>query len=212
VTSFFDDRDRRVRDLSAGTSENSNAFLAGVQVIEAETIEIVRAAIGDREFPDELREEALGIIAKHAACDVGADTPFLQERAIEYVQSVRSSNLLSRLHSFFHKVASSRTQTRFGLLSDHPEYIVSRREAHDREVELGEVLTEIASLVDQTREVVEDADAETVADLLHWARGARRSLQLGLEDDPGDPPYLIVRDKGGKVVFGGEGHAEVVNL
>lgn len=54
-------------------------------------------------------------------------------KAIEYVLSLRMSELVETMHSIFHEVASRRIMTRFGMLNDHPRSILDRRDEHDKE-------------------------------------------------------------------------------
>lgn len=127
MTTFFDTRTRDVADLQNYDLSDAT-WLRLVAWVERPVINLVSIVVGDREFPDELRERLLGIIAVHTLVD---DVLEPSEATREMALTCRTSELLSRLHSAFHDVANSRTTTRFGLLSDDPTDILTRRDDHD---------------------------------------------------------------------------------
>jgi hypothetical protein len=129
MSSYFDAKTRAVSDASDANRKDDAAFLTAVAAIEAEMIQEVILAAGDREFPADLREKAMALIARwHVG--IYASLPPTSE-ALDYALAVRSSELVERMHSLFHEIASRRVNTRFGLLSDHPRDIVDRRDEHD---------------------------------------------------------------------------------
>ncbi len=130
MSSYFDAKTSAAMDASAkATSEED--FIQQVAEIERGLIADVTLAVGDREFPSDLREKAMGLIARwHVGTHAGLEP---SEEALRYVKAVRMSELVEEMHSLFHEVARRRVSTRFGLLSDHPRDIVNRRDEHDAE-------------------------------------------------------------------------------
>jgi hypothetical protein len=129
MSSYFDNKSREV---DAVPRESEEAYIAGVAVIERAMIDDVVLVAGDREFPADLREKIMSAIAKWHVGEYPAGLP-PQPKAIEYVLSLRMSELVERMHDIFHQVASRRTMTRFGRLSDNPPDILNRRDEYDGE-------------------------------------------------------------------------------
>jgi hypothetical protein len=130
MTSFFDDYDREVTEAS---QQDDKSFLSHLGSIEEGLIKWIYLCCGDRQFPADMRERIMGIIAVHrielgCKCAPSEDT---NDNAVEYAKATRSSKLVSELHSAFHKLASSRYKTRFGILGDNPKTIIMRRDDHD---------------------------------------------------------------------------------
>jgi hypothetical protein len=117
MTSFFDEWARDHCECQ---------FLDDAKAVEAPLLAIVNLATGDREFPDDLREKAQGIIACWAL-----SIPNPSPKAIELFRVTGGSRACDDLHSLFHEVGSRRVDTRFGLLSDSPSQIVVLRDDHD---------------------------------------------------------------------------------
>jgi hypothetical protein len=131
MSSYVDDKTRRVCEASESFSDTEN-FIRAVADIEDELIHDVTLAVGDREFPSDLRERAMSLIARwHVGMQCGSLAP--TDEALEYVTATRTSELVETMHSLFHEVASQRLRTRFGLLSDHPRDIWHRRDEHDED-------------------------------------------------------------------------------
>lgn len=111
------------------TNRPGDNFINAVAEIETELIRDVTLAVGDREFPADLREKAMSLIAQwHVGTHAGLAP---MQKAVEFTKAMLMSELVDRMHSLFHEIASRRTRTRFGLLSDHPRDIVDRRDDHD---------------------------------------------------------------------------------
>ena len=117
MSSYFDDKSRQVRDLP------DEGFLKALANIEEEVASDVSLITGDREFPDALRERAMGAIAVSRTAG--------NERARWIAERSHSSRMIEDLHEVFHDVARSRTETRFGRLSDSPVGDRERRDDHD---------------------------------------------------------------------------------
>ncbi len=84
---------------------------------------------GDREFPDDLREEILSAMAVHFVYQVG-DLPVPE--GSEYVaRHMGYSTGIEQVHELFHKLASRRVKTRFGMLCDSPTQMRVLRDEHD---------------------------------------------------------------------------------
>ena len=130
MTTYWDGRSRAVSDASA-QHKDPLEFLKAVERIEADVIQTVSYCTGDREFPDDLRERIWKCIARRALNPVPASTEFhvANEEARDYCESVRSSELISDLHSIFHDVARRRPPHRFGgWFSDDPSGFLRVRE------------------------------------------------------------------------------------
>lgn len=123
MSSYFDEKSRRVAEASA-----SSRFVEEVIRVEQEVIQDVTLVAGDREFPQDLREKAMSIIAIWHIGTYAALVP--RPEAVEMVTVMRMSELVERMHSLFHEVASRRIFTRFGMLSDHPADILHRRDGY----------------------------------------------------------------------------------
>lgn len=128
MSSYFDAKTYASMEASKNATSDED-FIQQVAEIERGLIEDVTFAVGDREFPADLREKAMGLIARwHVGTHAGLNP---SEEALNYVKAVRMSELVEEMHSLFHEVARRRISTRFGLLSDHPRDIVNRRDQHD---------------------------------------------------------------------------------
>jgi hypothetical protein len=129
MSSYFDDKSKRVSEAAESFRGDDQSYLRAVADIESELIHDVTLASGDREFPADLREKAMGLIAR---CHVGvfASLPPLQQARTRCIV-MRYSELVEEMHSLFHELASRRIVTRFGHLSDHPRDIWQRRDEHD---------------------------------------------------------------------------------
>lgn len=126
MSSYFDNLSRQVSEVPR---DPADGFISGVATIERSMIDTIVLVAGDREFPHDLREKIMSAIAKwHVGTYAGLEP---SPKAIEYVSSLSMSELVERMHSLFHDVASRRIVTRFGRLSDHPQDILHRRDEHD---------------------------------------------------------------------------------
>lgn len=130
MTSYFDERAAKIHSLYRENPKiNDDYFLHQLCVIELKVIRHVTLNTGDREFPDDLREEMLLAITKHTACIVGTLPP--RKQAVAYATTMHTSGLLSTLHSLFLKLASRRIKTRFGMWTDSPSQNLLSRGCHD---------------------------------------------------------------------------------
>lgn len=126
MSSYFDNLSSLVSQIPQSSDE---AYIFAVAEIERTMIDDVVMVAGDREFPEALREKIMKAIAKWHVCTYAELPP--HPKAIEYLLSLRMSELVETMHGIFHEVASARTMTRFGRLSDHPKDILNRRDEHD---------------------------------------------------------------------------------
>lgn len=128
MTTYFDQARKDVR--VAASMHADECFMDAVAGIEARVVQHVNLVTGDREFPDDLREEIQGIIA---VC--GVTTPKGCPPTTGYKRTLvtRRSLLLERLHEAFHEVARRKVQTRFGKWSADPEASLVARENWERD-------------------------------------------------------------------------------
>ena len=126
MTSYFDEAERAVSRL---TFSDAESYVRAVADLEEPIIRDVTLNTGDREFPDDLRERILGIIAVKAMRAPGGLPP--TQNARDYVLTVRRSELLADLHSAFHALASRRVKCRWGYWSDSPRQNLLSRKCHD---------------------------------------------------------------------------------
>lgn len=127
MSSYFDSMAREVRVIAGwGTDE---VFLPALREIEERLYRDVTAVTGDREFPEDLREQMLGVLATEAVYQPG-DLPS-PERAVEAATASRCSRAADDLHDLFHELARRRIETRFGILGDSPTHIALLRDDHD---------------------------------------------------------------------------------
>jgi hypothetical protein len=127
VTSYFDNLRSEVSMLAKLADED---FIRELAELETKVAGVVSLCVGDREFPDDLREKAMGILAVKTVAQHFPHVPpvaQVREEAIMF----RESRMVENLHSFFHEVARRRINTRFGYLSDSPEGNVKRRDSYD---------------------------------------------------------------------------------
>ncbi|MEE8536892.1 MAG: hypothetical protein V3S71_02720 [Acidobacteriota bacterium] len=98
---------------------------------EEQVFKDVTYVTGDREFPDDLREKILGVMAVEFAWHPSGVPQ--NERAVEYVKMMSYSRGIESVHSLFHELARRDIWTRFGRLSDSPTQIRHLRDEHDSE-------------------------------------------------------------------------------
>lgn len=130
MTAYFD-------EVSSEISSGSNT-VDDIIGIEQRVISHALLVCGDREFPDDLREEIMTIIAvngifpyvSHSYRERGRkDVDILvNENAQKYAEVSKSSKMLPLLHEAFHHVGERRIEARFGLLTDDPLDILRTRE------------------------------------------------------------------------------------
>ncbi len=141
MSNYFDDLDKQVHQINfqfEGDVYDVNAFVEEVARLEDKVIEVISLVVGDREFPDDLRQRILGIIAIHRLRGIpDVDKGGFHAVARGFTEQLRRSALFSQLHSAFHDVARRRIRTRFGLLLDDPADIVKRRDAYDHNMRTG---------------------------------------------------------------------------
>ena len=130
MSSYFDALSRRVR-AARDENEDDNNYLITLAEIEGELYKDVCAATGDREFPEDLREKMLGVLAAKAVYQP-TDLPpneWAEERAL-----CGSSRVVEDMHDLFHDLARRRVKTRFcNSLPDSPTYIVVLRDDYDKD-------------------------------------------------------------------------------
>jgi len=116
MTSYFDQAQKKVRVASSMHAED--AFMEVLADIEGRVVQHVNLVTGDREFPDDLREQIQGIIAVY-----GVSTPEGLPPTAGYKRALLThrSTLLHELHEAFHDVARRKIATRFGKWGDDPE-------------------------------------------------------------------------------------------
>ena len=131
MSSYFDQLSREVRDAADQHVEEStdNLFLDAVQAIEERMYRDVTQVTGDREFPEDLREQILTALAVHGIYQPGF-VP-VPERARQTTLVTGISNAIEEVHSLFHEVARRGIDTRFGRLSDSPTHILALREDYE---------------------------------------------------------------------------------
>ena len=95
---------------------------------------------GDREFPDELREKIMTVIAQKGVYVLSGLPP--TEDACAQALAMRYSELIEDLHSAFHALASRRHKARWGLWSDSPRQNLVSRKCHDEPEDDGEEIEE----------------------------------------------------------------------
>jgi hypothetical protein len=134
MTAYWDALRREVQDASQLSDDN---FVEIVIDIETRVIRTVSLTTGDREFPDDLRQQIQDIIAVHAV-DPGryvfehpsADLANVRARA--WLLTMRSSILLEELHRAFHRVGDRRAANRYdGYFTDDPSSFLRAREARE---------------------------------------------------------------------------------
>jgi hypothetical protein len=64
MSSYFDDKSKRVSEAGESFRGDDQSYLRAVADIESELIHDVTLAVGDREFPADLRERAMALIAR----------------------------------------------------------------------------------------------------------------------------------------------------
>jgi len=125
------------RDVHEARSMNlaDESFRTVVANIELAVIQTVSLAVGDREFPNDMRERILGSIAVNCldhnwtSAKLPPHEPDWNKDAVEWLQLVGYSRLLEDLHGHFHEVASLRVMTRFGVeFTDDPSTFLKARD------------------------------------------------------------------------------------
>jgi hypothetical protein len=134
MTAYWDALRREVQDAAARANDD---FVEIVIDIETRVIRTVSLTTGDREFPDDLRQEIQGVIAVHAV-DPGhyihnhSPTDLANARARARLLTMRSSILLEELHRAFHRVGERRAVNRYdGYFTDDPSSFIRAREAKE---------------------------------------------------------------------------------
>lgn len=126
---YFEDVAAEIAEAAARYTSD-DAFLLHVADLEGDVWQVVSLCVGDREFPDEFRQEALSISAIHTVRPIAAGIEPLAD-TVAHARAGRWSPMVSKLGDLFARVRKSKIETRFGVLSDDPREIVSRRDAHD---------------------------------------------------------------------------------
>jgi len=115
---FFDEWDREVREAKIPVDQKE---------IEEIRVHEINLVTGDREFPDEARELIQCLIAV-LGISVYRPTPM----SLQSATTGGYSRLARELRAVFAEVATTRIETRFGVLTDNPCEILALRDAHDR--------------------------------------------------------------------------------
>lgn len=121
MTSYFDELTKQVSFASVERSDEAT-FISKVDEIERRARRAVEAVAKLSSFPEDLRDEIARAIAKSTT-----------ERARDYRLLMRSSEMVSDLHSIFHEIASRKIQTQFGVLSDDPAGTLKRLDANGKD-------------------------------------------------------------------------------
>ncbi len=134
MTAYWDSLRREVQDAS---QLSDDVFVEAVIEIETRAIRTVSLTTGDREFPDDLRQQIQGIIAVHAV-DPGRylfehpSTELANARARAWLLTMRSSIVLEELHRAFHRVGERRAINRYdGYFTDDPSSFLRAREKRE---------------------------------------------------------------------------------
>lgn len=132
MTAYWDALRSEVQDAS---QRPDNEFVEIVINIEARVIRTVSLTTGDREFPDDLRQQIQGVIAVHAV-DPGRyvfeqpSAELANARSKAWLLTMRSSIMLDELHRAFHRVGERRAANRYdGYFTDDPASFLRAREA-----------------------------------------------------------------------------------
>lgn len=120
MSSYFDQLARELRDGERDVHDIERQLYCDVTYIT-----------GDRQFPADLRERAMGLLACNCLFRIDEIDP--PQAAVRYFTIAGGSRALEELHELFHEVARRRVVTRFGLLSDDPRYDGVRRDDHDQD-------------------------------------------------------------------------------
>lgn len=112
MSSYFDYASSEITAISLSHPDNDGAFVNQAKHIEARVVRDCLALICDFEFPSDLRDEGLVIIRKYY------EPSSLEPNA--YLRCTRSSQIIQRLHDFFHTVGRRKVKTRFGVIFDNP--------------------------------------------------------------------------------------------
>lgn len=130
MSSYFDKMAKRVRE-ARDEHDDDERYLTAVAEIEGELFADVSAAIGDREFPDDLREKMLGSFAATSVYQPGEGLP--PNEPARDSALFGSSRAIEDMHDLFHDLARRRIATRFcPALPDSPTYIVALRDDYDQ--------------------------------------------------------------------------------
>ena len=152
MTAYWDALRHEVQDAAQRADED---FVEMVIDIETRVIRTVSLTTGDREFPDDLRQQIQGIIAVHAV-DPGRylrDHPSIDlanARPRAWLLTMRSSILFEELHRAFHRVGERRAVNRCdGYFTDDPSSFIRAREARETSANFGELSSEMKEQNDE---------------------------------------------------------------
>ena len=119
---YFNALQRRIRDVG---EESDFDFLMVLTGAEEQLFHDVVAVIGDREFPDDLRQQMLGVFTtKSLYRPHGLVMP---RKA--YVQAMQRHHSLAveEMHLLWRELASRKVETRFGVLDSNPTHLAYLR-------------------------------------------------------------------------------------
>lgn len=127
MTAYFDEAMHRSLELDH-VSGQDNAYVTAMAEIEEPIVRDVLLNTGDSEFPDDLKQHALKIIAMRAVWCSGLTR---SKEAHDYTLAMHYSRAIEELHSLFHTLAQRRIATRFGLWTDSPRGNIDAMRRHD---------------------------------------------------------------------------------
>lgn len=117
------------QSLALSSAEPDESYLASMRSVEEPLVRAVLLNAGDREFPDDLRQRILTVVAMRGIFSPSGITPM--EEARKFTLAMRYSRLVVDLHTIFHGLAARRLETRFGLWTDSPHGNIVSRDRHD---------------------------------------------------------------------------------
>jgi hypothetical protein len=128
MISYFDRANCAIFGIAQQTCGDDELFLRQAGEVEDRIVDEVCLNIGDVEFPNDLRQKILTVIAWKRINGVpkNAET---EGRRIARV--MRYSPLIGQLHCTFHELAGRRLQARFGVWTARPDLNLTLR--HDYE-------------------------------------------------------------------------------
>lgn len=132
MTAYFDEMSRQIRHEFEICGDDDQQLLEAVMGIEAQLYRDVTAITGDREFPDDLREKMLGVLAVRCVFQPH-DLPIPEKARERVLARVGYSRAVENMHDLFHDLARRGIATRFGRWNDDPSYCKVLRDEHDGE-------------------------------------------------------------------------------
>jgi len=116
MSSYFDNAQARVRE-----------DFDSISIVESNVIHDVRLVAGDRETPDQIRGDLMGIIATGRYDNPKGMEDLPRTKGYKLSNALKLSWMVEQIHSYFHEIARQNITTRFGWLNDNPKDILNRR-------------------------------------------------------------------------------------